>query len=57
MATEDDFLDAIRRPDGSLPPFPSRRRKCRICGKPNDHFHQKWDALRSVWYIVREPED
>lgn len=54
MRKPDPLLDPIRRPDGSLPPFPDFHRPCLICGEPNDHFHSEWRDGR--WVVVEEPD-
>lgn len=57
VAKADAFLDAIRRPDGSLPPFPDFNRPCRICGKPADHSHYRYDERLQRNVIIEEPEE
>lgn len=60
--TEDDkaleaFLDAIRRPDGSLPPLYDPKRKCGICGKIADHIHYRYDERLQRNVIVEDPTE
>lgn len=42
----------------NLPPFEELgSRPCRICGKPNDHEHFRWDEKLQRNMIVPEPDE